>query len=66
MAIINSRNLSNVKLFEGRLQSLHMFQVGCHLKIPSLVGSQELVDNQLGIGTDVELLNPRVFGEVES
>ena len=63
---LSSRNLSNVKLFESRLQSLHMFQVGCYLKIPSLVCSQKMVDNQLGIGMDVELLNPYVFGKVES
>ena len=66
MAVLDSRNLSNVKLFEGRLQSLHMFQVGCHLKILDLLGSQKLVDNQLGIGPHVELLDPHVFSKVES
>ena len=43
-----------------------MFQVGCHLKIPRLVGPQKLVDHQLGVRTDVEFLNPHIFDKVES
>ena len=66
MAVVKPRYLGDVELFEGRLQSLHVFQVGCHLKIPCLVCSQKVVDNQLGVGADVEFLNPHVFGEVES
>ena len=65
-AVLGSRNLNNVKLFEGRLQSLHMFQVGCHLKILGLLGPQKLVDHQLGVRANVEFLNPHVFGKVDS
>ena len=66
MAVVEPGYLGDVELFEGRLQSLHMFQVGCHLEIPCLVCSQKLIDNQLRVRADVEFLNPHVFGKVES
>ena len=58
MAVVEPGYLGDVELFEGGRQSLRMFQVECHLEIPFLVGSQKLVDHQLGIRTDVEFLNP--------
>ena len=66
MAVVEPGYLGNVELFESRLQIFYMFQVGCHLKIPHLLGFQKFVDNQLGVGADVEFLNPHVFGKVES
>ena len=66
MAIVEPGYLSDVELFKVRLRSLYMIQVRCLLYISGLVCSQKLVDHQLGIGTNVKLLNPHVFAEVES
>ena len=66
MAVVEPGYLGDVEPFKVALQSFHMNQVGCHLKISGLVGPQKLVDHPLGVRVDVEFLNPHVFGKVES
>ena len=66
MTVLKSGYLSDVELFKGGLQSLHMFQVGCHFEISSLVGSKKLVDHQLRVETNVKFFDPYVFGKDES
>ena len=65
MAVLESRYLKDVELFECRLQTLHMVQVGRHLLVSSLVGSNELVNHQLKIRMNVNFLDPHVIGKDE-
>ena len=53
MVILNSRNLEDVELFECRLKTLDMGQVGCHLGVSGLVDTKELVEYQLRVESDV-------------
>ena len=43
-----------------------MGQVGCHFGVSGLVGTKELVDYQLGLGSYVQLLDAHIFCELES
>ena len=45
MAILESGNLCDIELFIGGLELLDVSEIGHHLRVPSLVGAFELVDN---------------------
>ena len=63
MAVLKPGYLNDVELLKCRLEFFDIGKVGCNVGVSGLVSEQELVDYQLGVGSNFKLLDSHVFDE---
>jgi hypothetical protein len=64
--IVSSEDMMELKTIEFLLQPSYFLPVGCHADVMTIRLSLYLIDNELGVSTNVKSLNSEFGGDVQT